>query len=245
MMTLGGNRFTEAWAKLGQNLPRPKAVLCVSAHWYTSGQAVLSSAAPRTIHDFGGFPQELFDIQYPAPGDPELAQRVQQTLAPIPVVLSEQWGFDHGTWTVLRHFYPDADVPIVQLSIDGTKPPQYHYEMGQRLAPLREEGIMILGSGNLVHNLMAYRGGQADFPAFDWAVRFDAWARSAIEGKDFEELVRYRKLGMDAALSAPTPEHYLPLLYVAGAGLKDEALAFPVEGINGGAVSMLTVQIGV
>ena len=244
MMTLGKNRWTEAWAKLGKSVARPKAILCISAHWYTSGPAVTISTSPRTIHDFGGFPQALYDIQYPAPGDPMLARRAQQLLAPIPVELSEQWGYDHGTWTVLRHMYPDASVPIVQLSIDGTKPPQYHFDTGRRLAPLREEGVMIVGSGNLVHNLMAYRGDQPAFPAFDWAVRFDGWAREAMEAKNFEALMQYRKLGMDAALSAPTPEHYLPLLYVAGAGGKDEPLAFPIEGIDGGAVSMLTVQIG-
>jgi len=190
MMTLGKNRWTEAWAKLGQSVARPKAILCISAHWYTSGPAVTISTSPRTIHDFGGFPQALYDIQYPAPGDPVLARRAQQLLAPIPVELSEQWGYDHGTWTVLRHMYPDASVPIVQLSIDGTKPPQYHFDTGRRLAPLREEGVMIVGSGNLVHNLMAYRGDQPAFPAFDWAVRFDGWAREAMEAKNFEALMQ-------------------------------------------------------
>jgi 4,5-DOPA dioxygenase extradiol len=199
---------------------------------------------PRTIHDFGGFPGALYEIEYPAPGDPVLARRVRQILAPISVELSEHWGFDHGTWTVLRHMYPDADVPIVQLSIDGSKAPQYHYEVGRRLASLREEGVLIAGSGNLVHNLMAYRGDSAAAPPFDWAVRFDAWAREAIEAKHFEELVKFPQLGRDAALSNPTPEHYLPLLYVAGASGADESLAFPVEGIVGSSVSMLTVQIG-
>ena len=244
MMTLGPNQWAEAWSKMGLSLGKPKAILCVSAHWYTNGVGVLSTAAPRTIHDFGGFPRALYELQYPAPGDPDLARRVQKLLEPVPVELSEAWGYDHGTWTVLRHMYPQADVPIVQLSIDGTKPPEYHFEIGRRLAPLREEGILILGSGNLVHNLMAYRGDDTSIPAFDWAARFDAWARQAIEARDFEELVRFRMLGKDAALSNPTPEHYLPLLYVAGAGLVSEPLAFPVEGITGGSVSMLTVQIG-
>jgi len=244
MMTLGANRYTEAWAEMGRSLARPKAILCISAHWYTSGQAVLSAIFPRTIHDFSGFPRILFELNYAAPGDPDLARKIREMLAPIPVDLSEQWGYDHGTWTVLRHMYPQADVPVIQLSIDGTKPPQYHFEMGRRLAPLREEGVLIVGSGNLVHNLMAYRGDDAEVAPFDWAERFDAWAREAIEGRNFGELVKFRQLGKDAALSNPTPEHYLPLLYVAGASGADESLAFPVEGITGGSVSMLTVKIG-
>ena len=158
MNALSRNQYTEAWAAIGASLPRPKAILCISAHWYIQDAAVTVSTAPKTIHDFGGFPRELFEVQYPAPGDPELAARVQSLLAPLPVRSDEGWGLDHGTWSVLCHVYPKADVPVVQLSIDENQPPSLHYDIGQRLAPLREEGILIIGSGNLVHNLTPMHG---------------------------------------------------------------------------------------
>src|ERR1700689_2903202 len=163
MNALLNNRYTETWNLLGIDIPRPKAVLSVSAHWYTSGSALTINTSPETIHDFGGFPRELYQVQYPAPGDPALARRVQKLLAPIPAELSEEWGLDHGTWSVLRHIYPHADVPVVQLSIDATRAAPFHYDIGRRLAPMREEGVLILGSGNIVHNLYAYaREGMVD-----------------------------------------------------------------------------------
>ena len=236
------NRYTAAWNLIGESIPRPKAVLCVSAHWYTSGSALTINTAPDTVHDFGGFPRELYQVRYPAPGDPALARRVQELLAPIPVDLSSEWGLDHGTWSVLRHVYPQADVPVVQLSIDATRAAPFHFDVGRRLAVLREEGVLILGSGNIVHNLYAYARDGAD--PLPWAAHFESVTRELMQAGDYAALVDYRKLGRDAVLSIPTPEHYLPLLYVLGAGLEAEEKRFPVEGIDGGSVSMLAVQIG-
>ncbi len=244
MNALLRNGYTENWSAIGARLPRPKAILCVSAHWYVPGAAVTVNTAPRTIHDFGGFPRELYEVQYPAPGDPDLARRVQKLLAPLPVELDERWGLDHGTWSVLCHVYPKADIPIVQLSIDETRPASFHYEIGQRLATLREEGILIVGSGNLVHNLHTYAWGKHVVDPFDWAVRFEQEARGLLLSGDHQPLVHYESLGKDAILSVPTPDHYLPLLYVIGTRSANEPLSFPVEGVDGGSISMLTVQLG-
>ena len=202
------------------------------------------TTAPRTIHDFGGFPRELYQVQYPAPGDPDLARRVQQMLAPLPVTLDEGWGFDHGTWSVLRHVYPHADVPVVQLSIDETQPPSFHYEIGKRLAPLRDEGVLIVGSGNLVHNLHTYAWGRHAVDPYDWAVRFEEQAREMLLAGEEHSLVDYEKLGRDAMLAIPTPDHYLPLLYVIGTRQQGDLVTFPVEGVDGGSISMLAVRVG-
>lgn len=238
------NSYTEAWSLIGKRLPRPKAVLCISAHWYLPGAAVTINTAPRTIHDFGGFPQALYNVDYPAPGDPDLARRIQQLLAPLPVALDDRWGLDHGTWSVMRHVYPNADVPIVQLSIDETQPASFHYDLGQRLAPLREEGILIVGSGNLVHNLEAAAWGQRSPTPFDWAVSFESKARDYLLSGKSESLIHYERIGPDALLSIPTPDHYLPLLYVMGSRSKTDRVQFPVEGVDMGSISMLTVEIG-
>ena len=244
MNALVHNAWTDGWAAIGQELPKPRAVLCVSAHWYVPATGVTAMLAPRTIHDFGGFPRELYDVEYPAPGDPELARRVQGLLAPIPVGLDHRWGLDHGTWSVLRHVFRKADVPVVQLSIDETRPAEFHYETGQRLAPLREEGVLVVGSGNLVHNLHAYAWGRQDVEPLDWAVRFEARARELVRAGTHEPLIRYESLGPDAMLAAPTPDHYLPLLYVIALQRDGEQVSFPVEGFDGGSVSMLTLRIG-
>ena len=202
-------------------------------------------AAPRTIHDFGGFPRELYEVRYPAPGSPALAARVRDLLAPVSVGLDEtSWGLDHGTWSVLCHVFPDADIPVVQLSIDETQPPQFHYELAKRLAPLRDEGVLIVGSGNLVHNLHTYAWGKHEVGPFDWAVRFEQQARKFLLNGDDAPLVGYESLGRDALLSVPTPEHYLPLLYVVALRRAGEEVTFPVEGFDGGSISMLTVRIG-
>jgi 4,5-DOPA dioxygenase extradiol len=237
------NRWTESWIALGAVLPRPRAILMVSAHWYLPGTKVTSMPHPRTIHDFGGFPPELYDIQYPAPGDPALAARVRDVLAPLPVALDETWGLDHGAWSVLYHLFPEADIPVVQLSIDQTQPPSFHYEIGKLLAPLRKEDILVVGSGNLVHNLQAYQWTRPEAEAFGWAARFEERVRALLQGGRDSQLIDYAGMGSDAKLSVPTPDHYLPLLYVLGSRGKSEAVSFPVEGFDGGSMSMLTVQI--
>jgi 4,5-DOPA dioxygenase extradiol len=241
---LQDNAWTRAWSALGKALPRPRAVLAISAHWYIGTTAVTAMATPRTIHDFGGFPRELFEVRYPAPGDAQLAARVQQLLTPLRVSADGSWGLDHGTWSVLRHVFPQADIPVVQLSIDEAQPPAFHYQLGERLRPLREDGILLLGSGDVVHNLHAYAWGRHPQEPYDWALRFEARVRAALAAGDHATLVNYEGLGRDALLSVPTPEHYLPLLYVLGASLPAEPVYFPVEGVDGGSVSMLAVQFG-
>lgn len=239
------NPYTQQWAALEASIPRPKAILAVSAHWYIQGAAVTVSTAPRTIHDFGGFPRELYEVQYLAPGDPDLAARVQKLLAPLPVRLDERWGLDHGTWSVLCHVYPHAEVPVVQLGIDETQPPSAHYEIGRRLASLREEGILILGSGNVVHNLHAYAWGRHVQKPYDWAISFEKRVRELLLAEEYKPLINYEnQLGSEADLAVPTPDHYLPLLYVAGTRTPSEPLTFPVEGVDGGSVSMLAVRVG-
>jgi 4,5-DOPA dioxygenase extradiol len=244
MNAISKNAYTDGWGYLGKSVPQPKAVLAVSAHWYISGCAVTANLRPPTIHDFGGFPRELYRVEYPAPGSLELARRVKDLLAPVPVALDEGWGLDHGTWAVLTHVFPDADIPVVQLSIDETQPPEFHYELGKRLKPLREEGVLIVGSGNVVHNLHAYAWGSREVGPFDWAVRFENRVRELLIKGGEAQLVSYEKLGRDAVLSVPAPDHYLPLLYVLGLREGKEPSGFPVQGIEGGSVSMLAVHIG-
>jgi 4,5-DOPA dioxygenase extradiol len=244
MNAVTNNRYSEGWRAIGEQISRPKAVLSISAHWFVPETAVTIGAAPRTIHDFGGFPRELYQVQYPAPGDPELALRVRDLLAPLPVKLDNSWGFDHGTWSVLRHVYPDADVPVVQLSIDETQPAAFHFDLGKKLARLRDERVLIVGSGNLVHNLHAYAWGQHMADPYDWAVRFETKAKEMMMAGEFQPLIDYETLGRDAMLSIPTADHYLPLLYVLGAGRQGERVSFPVEGVDGGSVSMLAVRLG-
>ena len=244
MNAVTSNGYTEAWRRMGQETPKPTAILSISAHWFVPGTGVTISTAPRTIHDFGGFPPELYQVKYPAPGDPALARRVQNLLAPLSVTPDNSWGLDHGTWSVLRHVYPTAEIPVVQLSIDETKPAAFHFDIGKRLAPLRDEGVLIVGSGNLVHNLHTYAWGRHPRDPYDWAVRFENEAKAMMLAGDLRPLVEYESLGKDAALSIPTPDHYLPLLYVLGTGQKGERISFPVEGVDGGSISMLAAQIG-
>jgi len=244
MNALTQNAYTRAWNKIGAELPRPKAILCVSAHWYAPFTALTGMLSPRTIHDFGGFPRELFEFSYPAPGDPALAMRVRELLGPIDAGIDQQWGLDHGTWSVLAHVFPDAGVPVVQLSIDETKPPEFHFEAGKMLAQLRDENVLVIGSGNVVHNLHAYAWGRHPAEPFDWAVRFDARVRELLSSGDMMPLVDYESLGRDALLSAPTPDHYLPLLYIAGMRRDGDDVSFPVTGMDGGSISMLSVRFG-
>jgi 4,5-DOPA dioxygenase extradiol len=244
MNAITSNGYTEAWRRVGQETPRPRGILSISAHWFVSYTGVTISTPPKTIHDFGGFPQELYQVRYPAPGDEALARRVQKLLSPLDVQLDNSWGLDHGTWSVLRHVYPDADIPVVQLSMDDTRPASFHYEIGKKLAPLRADGVLIVGSGNLVHNLHTYAWGRHPRGPYDWAVRFETAAKEMMLANDLEPLVNYETLGKDAALSIPTPDHYLPLLYVLGTRQPGELIRFPVEGVDGGSISMLAVQIG-
>jgi 4,5-DOPA dioxygenase extradiol len=244
MNALADNDWSRAWAALGRQLPRPQAVLAISAHWYVPYTAVTVQSAPPTIHDFGGFPRELYAVRYAAAGDPVLAAHVRELLAPLPVSLDESWGLDHGTWSVLCHVYPQADVPVVQLSIDETQPAAFHYALGMRLRPLRDAGILVLGSGDVVHNLHTYAWGRRTQEPYDWALRFEAAVRERLRSGEHRELIDYDALGEDAHLSVPTPEHYLPLLYVLGASYPDEPAGFPVTGMDGGSVSMLAVQFG-
>jgi 4,5-DOPA dioxygenase extradiol len=243
MNAIERTRYSDAWRKIGESLPQPRAVLAVSAHWYTRGTLVTADEHPKTVHDFYGFPKALFDVQYPAPGDPKLAARVREVLAPVTVRPDRSWGLDHGTWSVLVHVYPHARVPVLQLSIDATQPPQFHYDLGRRLAALREEGVLVAGFGNVVHNLQAMRRMQGA-AAFDWAARFESEVRRALVGGDDDALVNWERFGEDARLSVPTPEHYLPLLYVAGARRKGESVSVPVEGIDLGSISMLSAVVG-
>ena len=245
MNALSRNAYTEAWSAIGTDLPaKPEAILCVSAHWYIPKTAVTAQENPPTIHDFGGFPQELYQVQYPAPGSLELAAEVADLLLPD-AGMDTTWGLDHGTWSVLVHMFPDADIPVIQLSIDETKEAAWHYETARNLAPLRDRGVLILGSGNIVHNLHTYSWGKHDAEPYDWALRFEKMVRTALRSGNVESLIAYEKLGKDALLSVPTPDHYLPFLYILAQRQHNEEISFPVEGFDDGSISMTAVQIGV
>ena len=241
MNAIEDNVFHREWRALGARLPRPKAILCVSAHWKTRGVGVTAMTVPKTIHDFGGFPQALFDVRYPAPGDPALARRVVSLLATHDPVLDNEWGLDHGAWSVLIAMYPKADIPVVQLSLDMSRPGAYHYEIGRALKPLRGEGVLILGSGNVVHNLRLF-----DFRAqtkLDWAVRFDAAVKQRITAGAHDDLIAFETMGEDARLAINSAEHYLPLLYVLGAQDAGERMTFFNESAVS-AISMTSVVVG-
>ena len=242
MNALGGP-YAEAWRALGASIPRPKAILCVSAHWYVEETAVTAMERPRTIHDFYGFPKPLYDIAYPAPGDAWLAERVRDLLAPLAVRPDHDWGLDHGSWSVLRHMFPDADIPVVQLAMDARQRGLFHFGLGRQLQELRDEGVLILGSGDVVHNLRMARW-EAEAGPYDWAVRFEKQVKAAILAHDNDSLAAFETLGEDAALAIPTPEHYLPLLYVLGTAGREEPISFFNDKIELGSVSMLGVRIG-
>jgi len=244
MNAITDNPYAKKWNAMGRGLRKPKAVLAISAHWYVEQTAVTTATAPRTIHDFGGFPRELYEVRYPAPGDVGLAMRVRELLEPqVSLAMDDDWGFDHGTWSVLMHLFPDADVPVVQLSIDETQPPRFHYEIGKRLAPLRDEGVLVIGSGNVVHNLHTFAWGRHPVEPFDWAQRFEDRVRELLLSHNDDPLIDYESLGSDALLSVPTPDHYLPLLYTLGVRSETDSVTFPVEGLDGGSVSMLAVDL--
>jgi 4,5-DOPA dioxygenase extradiol len=237
------NDFAKAWRDLGERLPRPKAILAISGHWQTQGTAATAMDRPPTIHDFYGFPEAFYRFHYEAPGSPELAARAADLLAPVPVAQTRRWGLDHGAWTVLMHMYPTADVPVVQLSLDMTKAPEDHYALGRRLAPLRDEGVLVMGTGNIVHNLRLYRSPEgAKINPMVEAFRKEVQARLAQH--DHEALTRYLELGPGARYAAPTPDHFLPLLYIAALQGEDEAPGFLTEVTENGGVDMTTVVLG-
>jgi 4,5-DOPA dioxygenase extradiol len=239
--------YSRTWRALGGQLRAqpvpPRAILCVSAHWMTAGLGVTAMDNPRTIHDFGGFPRALFEVQYRAPGSRALAAQVAQQLAPLEVVQDQQWGLDHGAWSLLVHLYPQAELPVVQLSLDLRQPASWHYALGQRLAALREDGVLVLGSGNTVHNLRAARFGGEVAP-YPQAVAFDARIRDAALSGNHAPAIDYLAAGEAAALSVPTPEHYLPLLYVLGVQQPGEPVRVVADGIQAGSLSMLSFQVG-
>ncbi len=240
---LTDNRFTQAWSAFGRQIPRPRAILAVSAHWYIGATAATAMPKPPTVHDFYGFPPEMYEINYPAPGAPELVSALQELVAPVWLQSdTDQWGLDHGTWSVLVHMFPEADIPVVQLSIDGRQPAEYHLELGKRLSPLRDAGVLVMGSGNIVHNLrLMDRGRPGSGP--EWASRYDALVQRYVQEGDDEALVQYKRHA-DAELAVPTPDHYLPLLYAVGLRRNDEAAEVLVDGLDIGCVSMTSVKFG-
>lgn len=243
MNAIDDNRATRAWKKMGDAAGVPRAILMISAHWLTRGTAVTAMEKPRTIHDFGAFPQALFDQRYPALGDPALARRVRELLAPMPVSLDERWGFDHGTWSVLVKAFPDANISVVQLSMDRDGDARFHYELGRALRPLRDEGILIAASGNVVHNLSAMDWGSPT-KGFDWAQRFHDHALKAIIENDPEQVINYHCAGEAAARSIPTPDHYWPFLYALGARYADDQVKVEANFLEYGSLSMLSFILG-
>ena len=241
MNTIEDNGFRRSWQELGKTLPKAKAILCVSAHWETMGIGVTASPAPTTIHDFYGFPQALFEVRYPAPGKPELAEQIAELLGEDLVHRDAERGLDHGAWSVLQPMYPTAEIPVLQLSLDRTRNAASHYELAKRLRPLREQGILILGSGNIVHNLRVFNFQQTE--AYDWATVFDQMVKNCILQKDHAALCNYSSFGQMAALSIPTAEHYLPLLYVLAQQQDDDSLLFFNEEVMS-SISMRSLQIG-
>lgn len=246
MNAIEENVFVEGFRNAAEQLPKPKAILCISAHWETNGTFVTAMEKPRTIHDFGGFPEALFQVQYPAPGSPWLAAEVQNAVQKTTVQPDLHWGLDHGTWSVLKHFYPKADVPIVQLSIDRTKPAEWHYALAKQLAVLRNKGVLIIGSGNIIHNLRLVAWHKLDEPeyGFDWALSARETINEAINSGNHQKLINYKKLGKEVQLAVPTPEHYLPLLYVLALQDKNEQPLLFNDKAIGGSLSMTSVKIG-
>lgn len=246
MNGIENNAFSNYWKQLAKEIPTPKAVLVVSAHWLTRGTKITAMDFPKTIHDFGGFPQALFDVQYPAPGHPELAKQTASIITSAPVELDHDWGLDHGTWTIVRHMYPEANIPVLQLSIDYTKPAQYHYDLAKELYGLRKKGVLILGSGNMVHNLRMVAWHKIDEPGYgyDWAHQMNTKFKELIGNDQHDKLIHYESLGREALLSIPTPEHYMPLLYTLGLKHKNEAIHFFNDKAVGGSLTMTSVRMG-
>lgn len=242
MNAIEDNDFTEALRRLGQSIPKPKAILCVSAHWMTQGTWVTHMPKPRTIHDFGGFPQELFDVQYPALGSPGLAEQIQTLVRTPKIQLDDtEWGLDHGAWAVLRKMYPQADVPVVQLSLDMQRAPEFHFQLGEQLQDLRNQGILILASGNIVHNLRKIEW-EADAKPYDWALEFDEWVKQKLLARDSTALMKDFLNSSAGKLSVPTMDHWFPLYYAMGAATPKDEVSFPFEGIQNASIAMRLTQ---
>lgn len=242
MNAIQDNKYTQGWFHATKDIPKPKAIVCVSAHWETNGTKVFSAPSNRMIYDMYGFPKQLYEVQYPSPGDPELAQYVKELVTKTQVSLDETWGLDHGAWSVLVKMYPDATIPCFQLSLDKTRNLQHHYEVAKELAALRNKGVLIIGSGNIVHNLRYAKFG--DVPPYDWAVEFDEKIKSLINNRDHTSIIDYKKLGESAILSVNSAEHYIPLLYVLALQEKEDQITHFNEGIDFGSGSMRCVKIG-
>ena len=246
MNAIEENEFVAGFRNVAKIVPKPTAIICISAHWFTNGTKVTAMEMPQTIHDFGGFPKALFEVQYPAKGNPELAKATQSLLLPEIVELDEKWGLDHGAWSVLRHLYPEADIPVIQLSIDYTKPAQYHFELAQKLSKLRDKGILIIGSGNIVHNLrlVDFHNLHKDNYGFDWAIEARRVLNDYLLQGDFQSLIDYEKQSSAIKLAIPSPDHYLPLIYSLGLKQKNEELSLFNDKLVGGSLSMTSVKIG-
>ena len=240
------NEFSQRWSALAKDIPVPAAVLVISAHWFTKGTQITAMNAPKTIHDFGGFPQELFNVQYPAPGHPQLAKEAAAAILSTKVELDHDWGLDHGTWTVVRHMYPDANIPVLQLSIDYSKGPQYHYDLAKELYHLRKKGVLIIGSGNMVHNLrmISWEKMNTDNYGFDWAVEMNENFKALIQKGEHQPLINYDRFGLPGKLAIPTPEHYLPLLYTLGLQNSSEKASIFNDKAVAGSLTMTSVMIG-
>ena len=245
MNAIEENEFVTGFRNVAKTLPRPNAILCVSAHWYTNGTKVTAMELPRTIHDFGGFPKELFEVQYPAKGSPSLAQEIKTILDPTMVKLDEKWGLDHGAWSVIKHLYPNADIPVIQLSIDYTKPPEYHYALASQLSDLRNKGVLIIGSGNIVHNLglVDWNGFDRDNYGYDWAVEARSFINSHLIKGDYSPLINYQKQAKAIQLAIPSPDHYLPLIYTLGLQQKGETISLFNDKLLAGSLSMTSLKI--
>ena len=246
MNGIENNLFSNGWKSAIKDIPTPKAVICVSAHWLTRGSYITAMDYPRTIHDFGGFPPALYQVQYPAPGNPELAKEISGLGNHAPIGLDHEWGLDHGTWTVVRHLFPEARIPVLQLSIDYHQPGEHHYELAKDLAALRHKGILFIGSGNMVHNLRMVAFDRLDEPGFgfDWAVEMNELFKSRIGAGDHQALMNYRSLNPAAMLAVPTPDHYWPLIYSLGLAAQDEAPVFFNDILVGGSLTMTSVRFG-
>lgn len=244
MNAIAENNFTRTLNLLGKDLPKPEAILCISAHWMTEGSWLTHMESPKTIHDFYGFPQALFDVQYPAKGNAALAESISKDIVQPKLHLdNEIWGLDHGTWSVLKHMYPDANIPVIQLSLNMVQSPEYHYSLGKELARLRERGVLIVGSGNIVHNLRTIKWDEKA-PAYPWAVEFDEWAKSKIEKRDYKALYQDALKSEAGRLSVPTLDHYLPLLYILGASDEKDQLKFEYEEMQNASISMRCLSLG-